>query len=139
MSFTGSFFDFRVIYRLPFSIFISFTGSLLRFIYYLQAPFFHFHVNIFKCYGGSLLTPSFRRPTASSGSHSFVCVWGSLWCFCRCLVSSMVRSGYPLRRRMLSKSRSCLLDVIWVEHICCIRLRSLWMKLVFERFRRVEW
>ena len=40
---------------------------------------------------------------------------------------------------MLSKSRSCLLDVIWVEHLCCIRLRSLRMKLVFERFGRADW
>ena len=40
---------------------------------------------------------------------------------------------------MLSKSRSCLLDVIWVEHLCCIRLRSLRMKLFFEHFGRADW
>ena len=135
------FFDFYFIYRLPFPISL-FTGSLFPFPCYLQAPFFgvgYRLIQAFKCYGGSLLTPCFRRSTASSGSHSFFCVWGSLWCFCRCLVSSVVHSGYPLRRRMLSKSRSCLLDVIWVEHLCCIRLRSLWVKLVFERFGRADW
>ena len=28
---------------------------------------------------------------------------------------------------MLSKSPSCLLDVIWVEHLCCMCLHSFWM------------
>jgi len=55
------------------------------------------------------------------------------------LVSSMTFSGYPLRRRVLSNERSCLLHVVWVEHLYCICLRSLRMKLIFEFLGSVDW
>jgi len=35
-------------------------------------------------------------------------------------------------RRRLSNTQSCLLDVVWVEHLCCLHLRSLRIKLIFE-------
>jgi len=81
MSFTGSlfqftsylqapFFDCHVIYRLPFSIYTLFTGSLFRFACffgslflfpcYLQAPFFDFHVICRLLFSFSMLfTPTF--------------------------------------------------------------------------------
>ena len=69
--------------------------------------------------------------------------------FCLCLgvslvllqVFSFIYGAFwdLLRQRMLLKSRSCLLDVIWVKHICCVCLRSLQMKFVFERFGRADW
>ena len=71
MLFTGSFFNFHVIYRLPFlismlfsgslfSIFILFTSSLSQFTCYSQVPFFNLHVlyrlpfPIFILFTGSL-------------------------------------------------------------------------------------
>ena len=42
--FLPPFFYFHVIYRLPFSISMLFTGSLFQFPGYLQPPFFNFHV-----------------------------------------------------------------------------------------------
>ena len=50
--FLRPFFDFHVIYRLPFSISRLFTGSLFRFSCYLQAPFFNLQVIVFA---GSIL------------------------------------------------------------------------------------
>ena len=37
-------FNLEVIFRLSFPIYVLFTGSLFRFPFYLQGPFFDFHV-----------------------------------------------------------------------------------------------
>jgi len=58
--FLPPFFDFHVIYRLPFSIPTLFTGSLFWFPCYFQAPFFDLHVlyrlafSIYTLFTGSL-------------------------------------------------------------------------------------
>ena len=72
-------------------------------------------------------------------SHSVFWDWGSRGRFWGRLLSSMASSGYRLRRIMSSNSRSCLSDVAWVEHFCCIRLRSLRMKWIFEFLGRADW
>ena len=72
-------------------------------------------------------------------SHSMFCDWGSRVQFWGHLISVMPSSGYPLRYSVWSNSLSCLLNVVWVEHFCCIRFLSLWMKLIFEFLGRVDW
>ena len=66
-------------------------------------------------------------------NHSVLCDWGSRGRFWGRLLLSMASSGYPLRRSMSSNSRSCLSNVVWVEHFCCIRFRSLRMKFIFPK------
>ena len=59
--FLPPFFDLHVIYRLPFSIYMLFTGSLFPFTCYLQAPFFDLHVlyGLLFCFPCYLQTPFF--------------------------------------------------------------------------------
>ena len=72
-------------------------------------------------------------------SHSVFCDWWSRGRFWGRLLSFMASFGYPLRRNMSSNSRSCSWNVVWVEHFCCIRFRSLRMKLIFEFLGRADW